>query len=503
MFNIKKTSSLTYPDTFPYPKSSHLAQNSLYVTACSKSLDINHDSHAKLDANTEQPYSFEDSLEIALKPLIYFSDFEIDERLIFDCINKAFTMTKTYLRKNFADLKMHEIVKMNSNYLARIISAHEKEISSQKSPLNLIIHIRRLSWQQARTYLKAIQHAETSLIRLKKTIQKENIPYLSELPEEHLWELFIDADRCPRNRYEFDIDEPGYLGSLFDSLNYALQYKGPLTPEFIATLHDLAIKDVKFERKQSLGYMETEHREYGNCNNALYIKDDAMTELGLQELEEKIMGTHTNTFSNQLHKWVTLVRNKGQFLKDWKKHTLNRDAQSIASSNIMYHPHFLAIKETTHEKERTISAVKLILSIEKKWKDTPELTAGIFFFGDTFDRYKQANRLICAYQEESKLTTSTEEKQIAILRFIQNLDQSHLFADGNIRTVAFVLMNYLLVKENLCPVIWENPNVLDGHALIECYQLMLEGQSRFQSKLRRGIQDHEDLNNTLSRRLIS
>ena len=68
-----------------------------------------------------------------------------------------------------------------------------------------------------------------------------------------------------------------------------------------------------------------------------------------------------------------------------------------------------------------------------------------------------------------------DQKLWAIVRITQGLNQSHLFTDGNIRITAMVLMNSLLIKEGFPPVIWEDPNVLDGHSLDECCAHVKQG----------------------------
>ena len=95
------------------------------------------------------------------------------------------------------------------------------------------------------------------------------------------------------------------------------------------------------------------------------------------------------------------------------------------------------------------------------------------------ERIQQATKIIKTFQTELRQAQNNEEKQVAMIRLVQDLDQSHLFQDGNIRTLAFVLLNSLLIRENLPPILWGNPNKLDGYSLKECQQLVKKGQEKF------------------------
>ena len=101
--------------------------------------------------------------------------------------------------------------------------------------------------------------------------------------------------------------------------------------------------------------------------------------------------------------------------------------------------------------------------------------------GNSISRYGQANALCNSLEEEMLSALNDDEKVCAIVRFAQNLEQSHLFSDGNLRTSAMVILNALLLKESMVPVIWEDPNCLDGYSLDQCCELVREGQKRFLS----------------------
>lgn len=71
------------------------------------------------------------------------------------------------------------------------------------------------------------------------------------------------------------------------------------------------------------------------------------------------------------------------------------------------------------------------------------------------------------------------QKLIAIVSFCQNLEQAHLFFDGNIRTIGFFLLNKLLLMNDLNPTSLKDVNCLDCLSVEELIQEVKEGQDYF------------------------
>lgn len=74
---------------------------------------------------------------------------------------------------------------------------------------------------------------------------------------------------------------------------------------------------------------------------------------------------------------------------------------------------------------------------------------------------------------------------VAIARCCQRLDQHHLFADANIRTIGFLCINKLLIEAGLAPAVLDYPKVLDMCSVDEIVLAIRQGQSRFEA-LRQG-----------------
>lgn len=63
----------------------------------------------------------------------------------------------------------------------------------------------------------------------------------------------------------------------------------------------------------------------------------------------------------------------------------------------------------------------------------------------------------------------------------QDLDQHHLFMDGKIRTIAFLVMNKLLLQNDLLPSVLQDPSVFDMNSIEEIVEDIRWGQEAFQT----------------------
>jgi hypothetical protein len=87
------------------------------------------------------------------------------------------------------------------------------------------------------------------------------------------------------------------------------------------------------------------------------------------------------------------------------------------------------------------------------------------------------------YHASIKDALEEDDKLAVIARCCQELDQAHAFADGNIRVIAFVLLNKLLIENGLSPTILLEPNRFDGYSVGELVADIKEGQQNFGDEL--------------------
>ncbi len=73
-----------------------------------------------------------------------------------------------------------------------------------------------------------------------------------------------------------------------------------------------------------------------------------------------------------------------------------------------------------------------------------------------------------------------EDKKLEIIiRICQNLDQLHAFRDANLRTVAFLVMQRMLIENGITPTVFDDPNCIDMMSVNEIMQKLKEGQNKY------------------------
>ncbi|TCO60497.1 Fic family protein [Actinocrispum wychmicini] len=74
---------------------------------------------------------------------------------------------------------------------------------------------------------------------------------------------------------------------------------------------------------------------------------------------------------------------------------------------------------------------------------------------------------------------NSDQRITAIARCCQDLDQIHVFSDGNIRTVVFVVLTKLLLQNKLSPAVLMEPNLLDCMSVQQITAAIKAGQDYF------------------------
>jgi len=93
---------------------------------------------------------------------------------------------------------------------------------------------------------------------------------------------------------------------------------------------------------------------------------------------------------------------------------------------------------------------------------------------------QRANAILGTYHQEIENAQDDDQKLNAIGKAIQDLYRSHLFKDGNTRTVVVNLMNRMLLDNGLSPAILNDPKVAATCSLSEFVQHIKDGQTTFE-----------------------
>lgn len=91
----------------------------------------------------------------------------------------------------------------------------------------------------------------------------------------------------------------------------------------------------------------------------------------------------------------------------------------------------------------------------------------------------RANQILEQHRRKIDTARTDDDKRLVIAETVQSLYRSHLFQDGNTRTVVFMAMNRMLLDAGLGPAILKDPKAAAGFSVEEFAQEILEGQERF------------------------
>lgn len=243
--------------------------------------------------------------------------------------------------------------------------------------------------------------------------------------------LFMERAKLPTGKLAIDEIEPGYYRGILKGYLCMLETLNlPLDAKLYEQIHDATSEGVFSPEEESLIPMG--FRRYEDGMEGFYlIKDFTVSEKGLEELTSR---------------WQTYKYSDEETGDD-----------------------FYFLKEAMINPRITIKeALDSELPPKITLRPTRPQTAAI-----------NVEKCIEMYEKMPKSTE--DEKLCAIARLCQDLDQLHVFVDGNIRTTGILLLNRLLIQNGLRPCALKDVNQLDCLSNDEIVALIREGQEFFAS----------------------
>ena len=243
--------------------------------------------------------------------------------------------------------------------------------------------------------------------------------------------LFMERKKLDSGKFSLDAEEKGYLKGVLKGYICMLETLHlPLNASLYETLHDEVSSGV-FSSEDS-GEIPRGFREFSDGMEAFYLTpEDTVSIKGIEELIIRY---------DSYHYIDNATGDKFFFLKE-------------AMSNPK-----VTILKAQHEG----AYPKIVL------KPTRKKTCEV-----------NIEELIKLYEMKPKSTD--DEKLHAIARLCQDLDQLHVFVDGNIRTTGILVLNRLLILNGLSPCVLKDVNQLDCLSEDEIVELIKEGQDFFRS----------------------
>ncbi|HEY4036252.1 MAG TPA: hypothetical protein VGL94_20015 [Ktedonobacteraceae bacterium] len=314
------------------------------------------------------------------------------------------------------------------------------------------VHTETESWTNGAIHHERYKAAELSKkLDQEFSVKRKKISYLKDFPVEQFWRLCVDKQYQHDNGPAFIVDdEPSFIAgtkrlfnAMLDGLCIEETHRAKkLTGQYFEQMHDIAIADTyrkvregNKKEKFRLGY-----RKYDNNGRTSRFGWDGAngSKSGLKELQEKYACRSKNQGGN------------GDLRYGDKGHPVGNNCLDPSLDTYYY-------RTTNSTPEECLAIANTI--IDKYYAEIDEINN----------------------KEEISKSTNDDDKLTAIVGCCQDLNQAHLFYDGNIRTIAFGVLPKLLLENGFCPTILHDPNILDGYSIAEIKNAIREGQEYFRS----------------------
>lgn len=274
--------------------------------------------------------------------------------------------------------------------------------------------------------LSEIDTLTDTLIQTAHRIKPE---FYQRLNHNNFWKLlFMEEAQIRGGKFACERDEPGYLRAILMGYDFMLKtLDQPLTPALYRQLHDTCVDGLRSQEEPNGVPKGFRNYEDGAESFGL-ILGETLSREGYNELLEKHRTyAYTDEFGDRIEVFKSIMCDPRQ--------TIRFDGGP--------------------------SCIKL--------KPVRPLTC-------------QRNVEFCIDLYRKNLREGMAPIR-AVAQLCQNLDQAHVFVDGNIRTTGILVATKMLLQNGLCPSRLADVNMLDCLSLNELENVFLRGQQSFQDHL--------------------
>ncbi len=270
-----------------------------------------------------------------------------------------------------------------------------------------------------------------------------------------------------KTQIDFVPGEKGYLENMLNALNYMLNTLGQtMSSNEYAKFHDFAVSGVENMYSNSLGFRTT-------GQGCFDISENEPCNMSIEGFGEWKQKKSSEWQSDKL----TRIKSTNEKFTENGRQIFNPGVQAFLWNDIEEASMWEYITEE-NKIDKLISNRHNMRFIANVFDNPDDACQTVF---DEY--YKMMNILNnkgtfpgCKNED-----ASLEDKKLEIIaRICQNLDQMHLFKDGNIRTIGFLLLNKFLIENGLSPTIMYDPNMIDLRSIQEIIEEIKKGQTYFQ-----------------------
>lgn len=309
---------------------------------------------------------------------------------------------------------------------------------------------------------KALSIVDKAEAQLRMGDEMEQAAAYRGFPTEDGWRMLLDGRHQEvRGEYGFE-NEQGYMAGMLNGFTRMLESvrkHEPLTPELFQTLHDTCTSKV-----YSKGVVTEDVPREGALKQGYRTDDGSNVGVGFP-FKRATLGGEPPRYTG------------GTTTPEGRAELEERIAAERTATDRL----------NAQERERATAEGREPKIIEPFF----EIMPGVRDAPDKLWCNKRSaeacsarvDGIVKAYEREIAAAGGDETAKLrAIARCCQDLDQSHVFEDGNIRTVAFLVMNKLLAENGLSPAILAEPNCFDGFSIDQLVTEIRAGQATFQGR---------------------
>ncbi|NNM59127.1 MAG: hypothetical protein HKM04_04865 [Legionellales bacterium] len=278
--------------------------------------------------------------------------------------------------------------------------------------------------------------------------------FIATYPINFLWHILVDLIDHDKDGPAWMADEePGYLKSMFNALNFLLETRNiPLSTEHLIDLHAAAIKytnRIETWIEADMAEPDQEQTSSRLVPFTVTLRANYGVEFGLQIKEKE-----TNCSRNGVSELLAQI-------------TQGDDYFSIENSDLSTKINTKTIAKAVDIDEvfNKIRSNNFIISI--RVLSEPAMRARL-------------DKIIANFHLEMGLAVNPDDKICVIAKCIHALELTHPFDDGNCRTMAVILLNKLLLQQGFSPAILEYRDKFDAYSIDELCEEIKLGMKRFE-----------------------
>ena len=371
-----------------------------------------------------------------------------------------FTITNlkiTHLMEKIDDLPIDEraerIQSIKEHFQAQRIHLHERNTETGDPPAPQQI-------EDVQTFIDTLSkrldiqiNNVNAELALREEIQHHTA--FDGFPTKELWRLVIDGqDHETRGKYGYE-NEPGYLAGCFNMLTCMLKRRReeqPLDSDFLITLHDTAAQSTHLS---CAIHADQSFRQGIGPNSFPLVPGSNLSEEGWEEIKDN-MHPESELLHQLTNNRPTMdipVQLKDQYSKISVEFRYDYD-QWMTNKEVTYNARFQCEGNNLYNEDGKKNIERIKANIQT-------------LIDQCYAALEQAG--------------TQEAKEKAITLYMAKIERMHPFPDANLRTIAFGAINMLRLEQGLLPLVWEDPNQLDGFSSKELVKIQQQGAARFQS----------------------